>query len=93
MKKSEVYSWRLSPETKEALEDRARTEGISMANLVDRIVGNWLEQQAADEEAVEQRRLHAAASKTIGTIRGGDPTRAERASELVRARLREKYGR
>ncbi len=93
MKKSEVYSWRLSPETKEALEDRARGEGTSMAKLLDRIVGGWLEQQTADEEATEQRRLHAAAAKTIGTIRGGDPTRAERASELVRAKLREKYGR
>lgn len=93
MKKSEVYSWRLSPETKEALEDRARAEGTSMARLLDGIVGSWLEQQAADEEAVEQRLLHAAAAKTIGTIRGGDPTRAERAGELVRAIIREKHGR
>ncbi len=93
MKKSEVYSWRLSPETKAALEDRARSEGTSMAKLVDRIVDNWLEQQTADEEAVEQQRLHAAAAKTIGTIRGGDPYLAEQAGARVKEIIRKRHGR
>ena len=93
MKKSEVYSWRLSPETKEALEDRARAEKTTMAKLLDRIVGGWLEHQAADEGAAEQRRLHAAAAKTIGTIRGGDPHLAEEAGARVKEIIRKRFGR
>jgi hypothetical protein len=93
MRKSEVYSWRVSAETKEALESRARAEGTSMAELLDGIVVNWLEQQAADEDAAVQRRLHAAATKTIGTIRGGDRHLAEQAGARVKEILRKKYGR
>lgn len=89
MKKTEVYSWRISPELKTALEDAARDEGISLAGLLDRIVKDWLERASAngDEEAV-QRRLHAAVEKTLGTLRGGDPHRAEQARDRVREKLR-----
>jgi hypothetical protein len=93
MKKSEVYSWRLSPQRKSALEDHARAEGITMAKLLDRIVGGWLEEQRSDDHEAEQRRMREAAAQAIGKIRGGDPTRAARTSELVSAKLRERHGR
>jgi hypothetical protein len=38
-----------------------------------------------------QRRLRAEAAKWIGSIRGNDPTRAERAKEIVRKRIRAKH--
>ena len=92
MKKTEVYSWRISPDLKSALEDAARHEGMSVARLLDRIVTAWLQHTATDgdEEAV-QRRLHAAAEKTIGAIHGGDPQRAAQATERIRAKLRRRH--
>ena len=92
MKKSEVYSWRISPEFKAALEEAARDQGTSVAQLLERIVKAWLDRAAADgDEEALQRRLHAAAEKTIGTIRGGDPHRAEQARDRVRQKLRRRY--
>ena len=88
MGKSEVYSWRVSPELKSALEQAARAEQTSVSKLLDSIVAAWLQQADSNgnQEAI-QRRLHRAAAKTLGEIRGGDPRRAERARELVRKRL------
>ena len=92
MKKTEVYSWRISPELKTMLAEAARAEGTSVARLLERIVTAWLEQAAADgDEAAVQQRLHAAAEKTIGTIHGGDPHRAEQARDRVRGKLRRRY--
>ncbi len=88
MSKSEVYSWRISPELKSALEDAARAERMSISKLLDGIVGAWLENADSnrDQESLQQR-LHAAAAKTLGKIHGGDPHRAERARDRVRKRL------
>ena len=69
MSKSEVYSWRLSPALKSALEQAARAEQISLARLLERITQEWLEKEyPADEDEELQRRLHEAAAKTIGTL-------------------------
>lgn len=95
MAKTAVYSWRLSPDTKSSLEYEARRRGESVAELLDRVIGEWLESErkaAVDDEA-EQARLHAAAMRCAGIIEGDDPYRAERASELVGEILRKKYGR
>ncbi len=93
MKKSEVYSWRVDPQMKQALEERARDDGTSMAKLLDRIVEDWLEHNLTDEETEEQRRLHAAAAKVIGSIRSGNPIGAENAGEIVAAAIEEKFER
>lgn len=80
MSKSEVYSWRVSPELKERLEDAARAEEMSMAGLLEQIALEWLEDHAqVDEE--EQRRLHEAARVCIGKLEGGDPLLAQQASQ------------
>jgi hypothetical protein len=87
--KSAVYSWRLSPDTKAALEDEARRLGESLSELLDRIAREWLEmrrRRTAGTDA-EQLRMRAAASKAIGRIAGGDRRRAERARSIVRERL------
>lgn len=89
MRKTEVYSWRMSPELKAALEDAARREGSPLAELLERIASGWLagnRPDASDEAA--QQRLHAAARACFGSIRGGDAARSERVRERVRDRLR-----
>jgi len=92
MSKSEVYSWRVSPELKSALEEAARVEQTTVSKLLDGIVGAWLQKADSngDQESV-QRRLQRVAAKTLGKIHGGDPRRAERARELVRRRLTKRH--
>jgi hypothetical protein len=74
------------------LEAEARLEGVTLAELLNRIAKQWLEvrkQQSGDDEA-QQARLHAAAAKCCGTISGGDPHRSEKVSETVRKRVRDR---
>ncbi len=92
MAKTEVYSWRLDPKIKMALESEARSEGMTLAEVLDRLAKQWLEMQKqrnGDDDA-EQVRLHAAAAKYIGAISGGDPFASEKVSEVVRKRIRER---
>ena len=91
MAKSEVYSWRLSPDTKSALEEAARRERRTIGGILHDVVHAWLRDQRRSRrgEDAEQARLHAAAAKTFGVIRGGNPRRAERVRELVRGRLKQ----
>jgi hypothetical protein len=87
--KTEVYSWRLSPTLKSDLEDAARVEGRSMAELLDRIAREWLARSACrgtDDQEI-QRRLRASATRAIGAFDGGDPDRAANAPREVRQRL------
>lgn len=93
--KTEVYSWRVSPEVKMALEEAARTEKVSVAQLLDLAVTAWLEERGAqakhDEE--QQCRIREEVAKYIGSLHSGDPGLAEQASERVRARLMKKHAR
>ena len=91
--KTEVYSWRLSAERKAELEAEARREGTSLSALLDRVTADWLAERRnghSDDEA-EQAALRKRVMATVGTIRGDDPTRAERASELVREIIYKKH--
>lgn len=84
--KSEVYSWRLSADKKALLEIEARREGTSLSALLDDITSNWLDERHngnGDDEA-EQSAIRKRAAAAIGAIRGEDPTRSSRASQLVR---------
>ena len=89
MTKTEVYSWRLSPAMKYALEEAARQEQESIGRLLERIIAQWLAQRRAtsDDDTAEQQRLHDAAVQTFGMIRGGNPNRSATASQAVRAKL------
>lgn len=96
MNKTEVYSWRLSPELKTALEEAARDEDTSVAELLERAAREWLARTSSGKrtaEEVEQRRLRAAAMQFVGTIAGGDPRRAGGARTRIRNRLRKRRGR
>ncbi len=89
MAKSEVYSWRVAPEIKAALEHAARGERSSIGRLLERLVHEWLGARGRDSDGDEreQVRLHAAAARSFGTIRGRNPHRSEQARALIRQRL------
>ena len=71
--KSEVYSWRLSSDLKCELEEEARRERVSVSQLLERIVREWLKTRSAAAEAdeAEQERLRALAMRHFGTLRSG----------------------
>ena len=91
--KTEVYSWRVSAQQKAALESEARREGKSLANLLEKITAGWLEERrkARNGDEAEQAAIRKRVMATVGSIRGGDPTRSQRASELVREIIRQKH--
>jgi len=93
MAKTEVYSWRVASEVKEALEEASRERGVSMASIIDNAVAEYLARPEAETDAdeAEQRRLHEAARPFIGSIHGGDPDRASQASQRVRQAVRDRY--
>lgn len=92
--KTSVYSWRVDPSLKSKLQDAARTEKTSVSKLLDRIVLEWLRVGGSEEEEeATQSRLHRAAALAIGSIHGGDPSRAKQADSRVKQRLRQKRGR
>jgi hypothetical protein len=93
--KSEVYSWRLSPDLKSDLEEAARQERVSVAQLLERITRAWLKTHAAaaEDDAAEQERLRAIAMQFVGTIRSGDPELSEKVSERMRERLLKAHAR
>ena|SRR6266581_5315103 len=88
--KSEVYTWRVSPALKAGLEEAARAERRSVADLLDEIVGEHLEgaRRRHGSEPQRQRRLHQRAALFAGRISGSDAQRAGRSRDLIRARLR-----
>jgi hypothetical protein len=91
--KTEVYSWRVSAARKTDLESEARREGTSMAELLERITADWLQQRRTSRngEEAEQAALRRRVMATVGTIRGGDPSLATRAREVVRERIARKH--
>jgi hypothetical protein len=96
MGKSEVYSWRVSPDVKQALEQAARERKVSVARILDEIVREGLARlrrnRDRDEREAEER-FRLAASPSIGSIAGCDPKRASRARDRIRARLHRRRGR
>lgn len=88
MKKSEVYSWRIEPELKRALEQAAQRERTNMAQLLHRIVRDWLhKERPSDADEERQRCLHAAAQQHFGTLHSGGPDLAETAKQRVRSKI------
>jgi hypothetical protein len=92
--KTEVYSWRVSSGLKTDLEREARRRKISMSAALDLAAREWLDKNDDGNEAEEEQlRLRKAASKFLGALKGTDPLRSEKASQMVRERLRRRYGR
>lgn len=93
--KSEIYTWRVSPDVKSALETEARRKKVTLAALLDQLARQWLQDRRAQlaGEAAGQSRLHVQAQKSIGKIAGKNPSRAGSVRVLVRERLARKHDR
>lgn len=77
------------------MESEARREGISVAELLETITSDWLQElrTSRNGEEAEQAALRHRVMATVGTICGGDPTRSQRSRELVREIIRRKHER
>ena len=94
MSKSEVYSWRLSPELKKRLEEAASAEKASIGAILERVMRDWLRtrEPSEAEDAEHQRRLHERARKAMGTVSIGlGPYTNERVREVMGQHLEKKY--
>jgi hypothetical protein len=94
MARTEVYSWRLSPALKSALEEVARARGMSLSALLEEATREWLGEHAGEilDTGAEQERVRARARRFLGRIKGASPDRAATARTRVRARLRRRRG-
>ena len=82
--KTEVYSWHLSAEKKAELEAEARREGgYPRCLIVSPPIGPPQHRNGHSDDDAEQAAIRRRAMAAIGSVAGGDPTRSERASELV----------
>jgi hypothetical protein len=87
--KMRVYTWRLSGKLKAELEREARERKLSVSSLLDLAARAWLKRSSGDSPGDEsQSKLHASAAACLGTLKGGNPRRGERARDTVRGRLR-----
>ena len=92
--KTEVYSWRVSPELKSRLEREAQRRKTSFSAVLELAARDFLEQAAPkSEDDQEQERIRRAAFACIGAIEGSDPSRAQNASAHVKQLLRQRHGR
>jgi hypothetical protein len=92
--KTEVYSWRLSPDLKTGLEREARRLNLSLSAVLKLASMDWLKKiAAANDGNDEQQRLQETASKCLGTIGSGDPLRSEKVRLTVRERLARRHAR
>ena len=92
-RKTEVYTWRVSPAMKAGLEEAARDTHRSVAQVLDEIVAAHLggTGRASQSEADHQRRLHLRAARFLGCVASGAARRSERARDLVQARLKRRH--
>jgi hypothetical protein len=92
--KSDVYSWRIDPQRRSALEKVARARGTTVAGLLDRLTDQCIASESPNgSEEAEQRRLHAEVEKYAGMFRGGDPKGSQEVRKRVRERLRQRRAR
>jgi hypothetical protein len=93
--KSEIYTWRVSPEVKSALEREARRDKVTVAALLDQVTRQWLDDRRTKSagDAAGQAKLHAQAARSIGKLAGKNPLRAESVRGLIREDLARKHDR
>ena len=94
MAKRRSTVWRVAAEIKAELQRAAKRTNQSVGGLLDRMVREWLDALRANGgDLAEQQRLHAAAAKCIGVLRGGNPHRAEETTRAIHARLAARHAR
>ncbi len=94
MSKSEVYSWRLTPELKMELEAAAREEKSPLSTLLERIAREWLNGRRSPDDEAEQERLRAAMMSCAGIVELGEgPYTNKRVREFIGAKLEARHKR
>ncbi|MEW5962991.1 MAG: ribbon-helix-helix protein, CopG family [Pseudomonadota bacterium] len=91
MSKTEVYSWRVDPDLKQALEATAREQGSSVSAVIEQACRELIA-RTGSEESDEQRqaRLRKALLAVAGTAKGpGTSATNERVREAFRSKRRE----
>lgn len=92
MSKSEVYSWRLTPELKQELKVAAREEKTSVGAVIERAARDWLSSRKPTLDQAEQNRLRKAMLELAGSVDGdGVPATNQRVREVIVARLTAKH--
>ena len=66
------------------------TEKISLAQLLERIVLDWLARKKQPNYGEEEQQLHQSAAQAFGTVHGGDPNRAQEVSQRMKHKLRKR---
>ena len=91
--KTEVYSWRLDPDLKSDLEEQARTEGKTLSSLLEEFAWDGLRARhnGRPNDEAEQAAIRQRAASAIGAVRGTDPARSSRVSEVVREMIARKH--
>jgi hypothetical protein len=91
--KTDVYSWRVSPARKAALEEAARVERTSVAKVLDRATDEWIRirERSGGGDELEQARLRRAALRFFVALHGSDPDRSREARLRVRAKLARRH--
>jgi hypothetical protein len=95
--KSQPYRWRPSPRLQAELAAAAKADRTTVDAILTRLVREWLakrpRQLTAEEDAEEQRRLHAQARKVIGAVSIGlGPYTNRRVREVMGEALEKKHG-
>ncbi|MEO1388302.1 MAG: DUF4325 domain-containing protein [Cyanobacteria bacterium J06634_6] len=93
MKKTEVYSWRVAVELKRSLEEAARAEKLSLAQLLERIGLAWLARRAEPDEteADIQQQLHQLAAQSFGSVQSGNPSLSREVSQRMKSKMSRRY--
>jgi len=94
MTKSEVYSWRLTPQLKARLEEAARAEKTTVGGLLEQAMVEWLAKRplSREDDTDQQRRLRERALKAAGTVSIGlGPYTNERVREVMGEQLEKKH--
>lgn len=90
---AETPSWRADVRTNLDWVVRDAKHGCA-ASLIDVASPEWAERHKMQvDDAEEQRRLQAQVADLIGSLHGGDPSRAEQASARVRDVIARQHGR
>ena len=92
--KTEVYSWRVSRDLKENLEQAARSRKKPVASILDEAARQWLEKNSpcCTDDAVQQQ-MRDALMKCVGTFADGNRYGSENVSRSVKEILRRKHDR
>ena len=91
MQKTALFNWQIAIELKQALETIAKEEQLSLAQLLERIVRDWLKRYKEAESDAAQQKMRDAAAQAFGTFNSHQPDLSTTASQRIRQSLKQHY--